>query len=181
MKYWLNLTILMIFCLVISGHTGAQTTALDNIKQSQQMRFEKLQPVIDQGNKQNPVVKENPGNPGIDATAAPVRDPFNPPVNDNGDFRNQSRNRRSSTSFLPNNRSSSIPAITLRGVVHPDSNGDGLLALLEIGDHGVYMVREGDEISYDQSRPSAAIKIMRISRLSVIVEAGSLGNTLIIR
>ena len=181
MKYWLKIKAIIFLCLTFISYASAQKGALDNIKESQQLKLEKLKAIEGFEFIEKSAAMERSDRRNISDSAVPVRDPFNPPVNDNGDFREQSQNRRTRTSFLPNNQAIKIPTITLRGIVHPNSNGDGLIALLEVGNHGVYMVREGDEISYDQSSPSAAIKIKQISRLSVLVEAGSLGNTLIIR
>ena len=107
-----------------------------------------------------------------------MRDPFN--------LSSQMGSQRSggfnfNSSFLPTN-TSKIPSLKLRGVITPSSGKPGdLLALLEIDDKEVYMVRVGDEISYDPGKPNAAIKIININRLTVTVQAGSLGNVLVVR
>lgn len=108
-----------------------------------------------------------------------IRDPFNlsSPV---GTQRSGGFNFGSS--FLPNTNTSKVPELKLRGVIYPQSKKlEDLLALLEIDKKEVYMVRVGDEISYDPRNPNAAIKIINISRLTVTVQAGSLGNVLVVR
>lgn len=85
------------------------------------------------------------------------------------------------SSFLPTNNTK-IPELKLRGVIYPKSKRpEDQLALLEIDNKEVYMVKIGDEISYDPRNPNAAIKIVNISRLHVTVQAGSLGNVLVVR
>ncbi len=111
-------------------------------------------------------------------TANQVRDPFN--------LSGQANSRRAQggfgSSFLPGISNTRIPELKLKGVINHESNKpEELLALLEIGKKDVYMVRVGDEISYDPRDPNAAIKIIKINRLTVTVQAGSLGNFLIVR
>jgi hypothetical protein len=110
---------------------------------------------------------------------APIRDPFNlsekmgqpTPGNTGGP-----------TSFLPSFDQNKIPKLKLKGVINPNANSpEELLALLQVNDREVYMVRVGDELSYDATNPSAAMKIVTISRLSVTVQVGSLSNVLIVR
>ena len=107
-----------------------------------------------------------------------MRDPFN--------LSTQVGSQRSNgfnfgSSFLPG-KNSKIPELKLRGVINPSSGKpNDLLALLEIDKKEVYMVRVGDEISYDPREPNAAIKIIKINRLTVTVQAGSLGNVLVVR
>ena len=67
----------------------------------------------------------------------------------------------------------------LRGFI--DKKNESPLALLEIEGSGTYMVREGDEINIDPSQPRQAIRISKITRLSVTVEAGTLGSIRILR
>ncbi len=109
----------------------------------------------------------------------PIRDPFN--------LSGQTGipatgNRFGPSTFLPNSDQQKIPKLKLKGVINADKKAPkDLLALLEIDNREVYMVRVGDEISYDPSKPNSAIKIVTISRLSVTVQVGSLGNVLIVR
>ncbi len=126
--------------------------------------------------------RDNIPNVNIDVQAnvdePSIRDPFN--------LSGQSGIQRSGggfgTSFLPSIGNSDIPALKLRGVITPSTDEpEDLLALLEVDKKDVYMVKVGDEISYDPRNPNAAIKIIKINRLTVTVQAGSLGNVLIIR
>lgn len=116
-------------------------------------------------------------NTGVGNVEPNSRDPFN--------LSGQASRKRSGgfgSSFLPSLNNNNIPTLKLRGVIHPHSDKPGeLLALLEVGNNDVHMVRVGDEISYDPRDPNAAIKIIDINRLTVTVQAGSLGNVLIVR
>lgn len=109
----------------------------------------------------------------------PIRDPFN--LSDKMGMQAPG-STGGPTSFLPNFDQKKIPKLKLKGVVNTDANSpEDLLALLEINNKEVYMVKVGDELSYDPANPSAAMKIVTISRLSVTVQVGSLGNVLIVR
>ncbi|NOG58903.1 MAG: hypothetical protein HND53_00240 [Proteobacteria bacterium] len=109
----------------------------------------------------------------------PLRDPFN--LSDKMGMQTPGGSV-GPTSFLPSFDQKKIPKLKLKGVINPDANSPKeLLALLEVNSKEVYMVRVGDELSYDPTNPSAAMKIVTISRLSVTVQVGSLGNVLIVR
>lgn len=72
-----------------------------------------------------------------------------------------------------------VPRMHLKGLI---SDGDNsLAALLEIENAGIYMVREGDTVGLYESGSSSVIQIRKINRLNIVVEAGSLGEVLIIR
>ncbi len=112
--------------------------------------------------------------------AGVLRDPFN--SSNNQLAPGISPNRFNNSTFLPNAQQQKIPTLKLKGVVNLDKQKEGdLLALLQIDRKDTFMVRVGDEISYDPTNPTAAIKIMSITRLSVKVQVGNLGNILIIR
>lgn len=112
-----------------------------------------------------------------------VRDPFNysqklrmqaPP--------GRVPNPAMSTTFLPDAAQENLPGIRLKGILTPgQGNQDEPLALLEINGQDVYLVKAGDEVTYDPARPASAIRVKTISRLSVTVEVGRLGNIFIIR
>ncbi|QUM89181.1 hypothetical protein HWV03_10410 [Moritella sp. 36] len=76
--------------------------------------------------------------------------------------------------------SMSLPKLTLKGVVFK-KNIEEPLALLDIGGHGVHMVRIGDEIGFNPALPKQVLKIKKISRLNVIVEVGTLGDLIVVR
>jgi len=81
--------------------------------------------------------------------------------------------------FTPSSQGMQIPKMKLRGLIHQD--GNDFIALLEIGDVGTFMVREGDEFNIDPSHPQNAIRIEKITRLSVTVETGKLGSIKVLR
>ena len=54
-------------------------------------------------------------------------------------------------------------------------------ALLEIEGAGVFVVREGDTVGLHDLGRSAVLKVIRVNELSVVVEAGSLGQVIIVR
>jgi len=76
--------------------------------------------------------------------------------------------------------SMTLPKLTLKGVVFK-KNIEEPLALLDIGGHGVHMVRIGDEIGFNPASPKQVLKIKKISRLNVIVEVGTLGDLIVVR
>ncbi len=73
-----------------------------------------------------------------------------------------------------------IPSLKLKGVL-TRSAGSEPLALLEIAGRDVYMVSNGDEISFDPVNPAQVLKIQKISQLSVVVEVGTLGDVMVVR
>jgi len=72
-----------------------------------------------------------------------------------------------------------IPAMELRGIV--SLGGGGMAALLEVEGHGTHLVREGDTIGLYEQGSDLVIRIGRIDRLHVEVEAGSLRQVIIVR
>ncbi|AGA89491.1 hypothetical protein Thimo_0651 [Thioflavicoccus mobilis 8321] len=72
-----------------------------------------------------------------------------------------------------------IPKMTLRGMVMRP--GGAKAALLEIAGAGTYVVREGDTIGLYQLGSSSVIRVKRVDRLQVEVEAGSLKQVIIVR
>ncbi len=87
---------------------------------------------------------------------------------------------QSLTQFRLSPRGQVVPRLTLRGIIIK-SGLSSPLALLEISGHGVFMVREEDEISYNAASPKDVLKIKKIRRLSVIVEAGTVGDLIVVR
>lgn len=106
-----------------------------------------------------------------------IRDPFTP-----SRLMFDAAGARSGNSvygFVPSIEGMHIPKMKLRGLIH--KNGNEFIALLEIGDVGTFMVREGDEFNIDPSHPQNAIRIEKITRLSVTVETGMLGSIRVLR
>lgn len=107
---------------------------------------------------------------------SPVRDPFSPSMAmyDSASTGNNAGNY----GFFPAPTGSKIPEMKLRGL--KIQNGVNL-ALLEIKGFGSFMVREGDEFTIDPTQPKNAIRIDKITRLSVTVETGMLGSIKVLR
>jgi hypothetical protein len=107
---------------------------------------------------------------------SPVRDPFTPStlMYDAA----SAGNTASGYGFLPSQGNSKIPEIKLRGLMN--QNGE-FIALLEIKGFGTYIVREGDEFTIDPNQPKSAIRIDKITRLSITMETGMLGSIRVLR
>jgi hypothetical protein len=67
----------------------------------------------------------------------------------------------------------------LRGLLNQEEGN--FIALLEVEGGGTFMVREGDEFNIDPSQPQNAIRVDKITRLSVTVETGMLGSIRVLR
>ncbi len=72
-----------------------------------------------------------------------------------------------------------IPKMHLRGIV--TRSGGEVAALLEIDGHGTHIVREGDTIGLYERDSDLVVRIGRIRRLHVEVEAGALRQVIIVR
>lgn len=73
-----------------------------------------------------------------------------------------------------------VPQLLFKGYV---DRGPAVppMALIQIAGKRVHMVKEGDEINIDPANPRHAIRITKISRLSITVEAGTLGQMKVLR
>ena len=115
--------------------------------------------------------------PQASVEMSPLRDPFTPStlmydVASSG-------NNVGAYGFLPTQEGSKIPEMKLRGLLN--QHGGEFIALLEIKGFGTYMVREGDEFTIDPNQPKNAIRVSKITRLSVTVETGKLGSIRVLR
>jgi len=72
-----------------------------------------------------------------------------------------------------------VPKMHLRGIV--TGSGGQVAALLEIDGHGTHIVREGDTIGLYERDSDLVVRIGRIQRLHVEVEAGALRQVIIVR
>lgn len=108
-----------------------------------------------------------------------VRDPFTPSKLMYEAVGLQSGMASGAYGFVPSNEAERIPQMKLRGLINPDD--EEFIALLEVKGFGTFMVREGDEFNIDPSQPKNAIRIGKITRLSVTVETGMLGSVRVIR
>ncbi len=75
--------------------------------------------------------------------------------------------------FMRSPSKANLPTMRLRGYTNKD---DTPVALLEVDDDRTYLIHEGDEINIDPATPNSAIRITKITRFSVTVEAGMLGS-----
>lgn len=72
-----------------------------------------------------------------------------------------------------------VPKLQFKGYI--DRGDSKPMALLQIAGSRVHLVKEGDEINVDPSNPRQAIRITKISRLSITVETGTLGQMKVLR
>lgn len=127
--------------------------------------------------------------PALDALATPLptapppanhlRDPFTPSHLMYETAGAQNGSAASAYGFLPNQEAMKVPNLKLRGLLNP--SGKAFIALLEVSGVGTFMVREGDEFNFDPSQPKNAIRVSKITRLSVTVETGTLGSIRVLR
>ncbi|ATG91567.1 hypothetical protein [Methylomonas koyamae] len=116
-----------------------------------------------------------PDNP---PAATALRDPFTPSAL-MYETAGAQGNAAGGYGFLPNQEAMKVPKLKLRGLLNP--SGKAFIALLEVGGVGTFMVREGDEFNFDPSQPKNAIRVSKITRLSVTVETGTLGSIRVLR
>jgi hypothetical protein len=80
--------------------------------------------------------------------------------------------------FVPN-AGIVIPKLSLRGYVEP--RGKPACALIEIVGQGTYVVRAGDTIGLTISGRSTVLKVVSLEASSAHIEAGSLGQVIVVR
>ncbi len=86
------------------------------------------------------------------------------------------------TRFVPRQQAApaqQLPKMWLRG--HLQDAREEIIALLEVEDAGVYIVREGDNVGLHALGVDSVLRVVQIDRLQVVVETGSLGKMVIIR
>jgi hypothetical protein len=108
-----------------------------------------------------------------------VRDPFTPSALMYKTVGAQSGMAGGAYGFVPSADSVKIPQMKLKGLMNQDE--ENFIALLEVAGVGTFMVREGDEFNIDPSQPQNAIRVDKITRLSVTVETGMLGSIRVLR
>ncbi|RMH37664.1 MAG: hypothetical protein D6690_02500 [Nitrospirae bacterium] len=82
--------------------------------------------------------------------------------------------------FVAASGNARIPRLTLRGYVEGD--GQEPVALLQVGNAEVYVVRKGDTISlHEGGGLNTVLKVKEISKLSALVEIGTLGQVIVVR
>lgn len=117
---------------------------------------------------------------------ASLRDPFSDPQvsysqNQNGQtFTQTSGLGGFGYGFQRNRGDFRVPELVFKGFIDGNEK-EGPMALIQIGGKRIHMVREGDEINIDPTQPRNAIRITKISRLSLTVETGILGTVRVLR
>jgi hypothetical protein len=122
---------------------------------------------------------ETPSTPLAAPESKQLRDPFTPSQLMYETAGAQGGTAPGAYGFLPNQESMKVPNLKLRGLLNP--SGKAFIALLEVSGVGTFMVREGDEFNFDPSQPKNAIRVSKITRLSVTVETGTLGSIRVLR
>lgn len=108
-------------------------------------------------------------------TPQPIRDPFSPSGLMFDVVGTQSgASSTGAYGFMRTPTNSNLPVMRLRGFIDKDPNNP--IALLEVAGARTYLIREGDEINIDPRVPNSAIRVSKITRLSVTVEVGTLGS-----
>lgn len=107
------------------------------------------------------------------------RDPFTPSALMYNNVGAQSAAKGNNYGFMPSGETERIPQMKLRGLLNQQE--EEFIALLEVRGVGTFMVREGDEFNIDPAQPKNAIRISKITRLSVTVETGRLGSIRVLR
>ncbi|MEM1275123.1 MAG: hypothetical protein AAGH74_01230 [Pseudomonadota bacterium] len=88
----------------------------------------------------------------------------------------RSRQRR----FVPAAVPQRLPEMRLRGIGRSRSL-DPPTVLLEIANHGIFVVSQGDTITLQSARPENVIRIREITDISVILEVGTFGEVIELR
>lgn len=58
---------------------------------------------------------------------------------------------------------------------------ENVAAILEVDGAGVHIVRRGDTVGLHRLGSNAVLKVLRVDRLSLVVEVGSLGQVIVVR
>jgi hypothetical protein len=80
--------------------------------------------------------------------------------------------------FVPG-ATAQVPKLSLRGYAEPRNKPP--VALIEVEGQGVYVVRAGDTIGLTLLGRTSVLKVQAIEASSVRVEAGSLGQVIVVR
>jgi len=103
-----------------------------------------------------------------------LRDPFTPSTTMFDAMSFGSASNQNGYGFMRSPANSDLPKMRLRGFI--EKEGDDPIALLEVANARTFLVKVGDEINIDPSVPNSAIRVTKISRFSITVEAGMLGS-----
>ena len=104
-----------------------------------------------------------------------TRDPFSP----SSVMHEQANRGGGGLQFLPGTAEDKVPRLHLRGYVE-DAMGTSL-ALVEVENHDIFLVRQGDDISLQQGTSNLVLRVVSVTHRSVVVEAGTLGHVIVVR
>lgn len=113
---------------------------------------------------------------------AQMRDPFSEPVMSTPDDMQSNLGMSSGfgMGFQRGRGDFEVPELLFKGFI---DRGDekAPIALLQVGSSKVHLVSEGDQINIDPAQPRNAIRIAKITRLSITVETGMLGTVRVLK
>lgn len=107
-------------------------------------------------------------------SAPGTRDPFAT----TGSMRDRAADASGSPRFVASS-GSGLPRLSLRGYAEP--RGKAPVALIEVEGQGVYVVRSGDTVGLTVGGKSSILKVVALEASSARVEAGSLGQVIVVR
>lgn len=81
--------------------------------------------------------------------------------------------------FYPSEGANLLPKLRLRGYIGDED--DTPVALLDIENHGIFLVRKGDTVGLQIGGRNTVLKIKDITKLSVLVEVGTIGQVVIVK
>jgi len=81
--------------------------------------------------------------------------------------------------FVPSKNHETVPVLHLRAFI--EGRGEEPIALIEVQGHGTYLVRAGDVISFQSGGRHTVLQVEEITRLSVLVQVGTLGERIVVR
>lgn len=122
-----------------------------------------------------PVAPPGPDSPPApESEGPPARDPFQPT-----DRFQPPTASRARDAFVPTEQPEAMPQLTLRGFIQ-DHEGQAI-ALLEVENQPVYLVRKGDTVSLPRRGRNMVIRIVNVGNLSLRVQVGELRREVIVR
>lgn len=120
------------------------------------------------------------GNAQSRSNDQPQRDPFTTSDKMYSELGMQSaRKSNSYQGFVPSYGAQNIPKMRLKGFVNKGTKNS--VALLEIENAGVYMVKEGEEIGLQALGQNTVLKILKVDSNSVKVQSGQVNQVIIVR
>lgn len=120
------------------------------------------------------------GNGQSRSNGVPQRDPFTTSDKMYGEVGIQSAQKASTyQGFVPAYTTQYIPKMRLKGFVTKGTKNS--VALLEIENAGVYMVKEGEEIGLQALGQNTVLKILKIDSNTLKVQSGQINQVIVVR